>query len=34
MSLELEEIKVHAEDEAAQKSVLRDELRRKEAVSE
>lgn len=33
MSLELEEIKVHAEDEAAQKSVLRDELRRKEAES-
>lgn len=31
--LELEEVKVHANDEAAQKAVLREELRRKEAVS-
>ena len=31
--LELEEVKVHANDEAAQKAVLREELRRKETVS-
>lgn len=33
LSLELEEVKVHADDEAAQKAVLREELRRKETVS-
>lgn len=33
LTLELEEVKVHANDEAAQKAVLREELRRREAVS-
>lgn len=33
LTLELEDVKVQVDDEAAQKSVLREELRRKEAVS-
>lgn len=33
LMLELEEVKIHASDEAAQMSLLRDELRKKEAVS-